>query len=326
MNRKLLLLSAACIMASNASAQSSVTLYGRVDLGLGRAVGANTVTEQEMTPGDSRFGLMGVEDLGGGNRALFNLENRFRANTGDVPTRFWQGTSTVGLEGGWGMVNLGWQYTPSYSLIENTIDPFGGVTVANLRDVGMRPGASIFGFSGSPSGTNTVSQIHVANSIRYDLSKSGFNFAALVADHTQPTPGPRRPKSVAANYTFGPLFVGVGYEDPQGLNDREWKVGARYKIGKVLLAAGYARGRTETNLTARGFLLGVTVHAGPGEFKAGYAASKVGTNAANVERRRVGVGYEYHLSKRTSLYTDVAHEQEISTNKTGFDLGIKHLF
>ena len=92
---------AAALMSAGvvAHAQSSVTLYGRLDAGiaymngvgagsdaLGRAThGSSQVQLESGYWGTSLWGLKGVEDLGGGNKALFQLEGSFSTATGDGP-------------------------------------------------------------------------------------------------------------------------------------------------------------------------------------------------------------------------------------------------
>ncbi len=80
MKKSLLALAVLGAFAGVASAQSSVTLYGRVDLSAGKGAG---VEQNSLANGSgSRFGVRGVEDLGGGLQALFNIEHRFNADTG----------------------------------------------------------------------------------------------------------------------------------------------------------------------------------------------------------------------------------------------------
>jgi len=80
MKKSLIAFAALATIAGTASAQSSVTLYGRVDLSVGKYAGTEAKT---MTNGSgSRFGVRGVEDLGGGLSAFFNIENRYDADTG----------------------------------------------------------------------------------------------------------------------------------------------------------------------------------------------------------------------------------------------------
>lgn len=311
MKKSLLALAVLGAFAGTAMAQSSVTIYGKVDQALGKAIGSDD--KQVRDGGGSRLGFRGVEDLGGGLAAVFGFEHRFNPDTGteNAAGRFWQGYSTVGLRSAWGTVNLGRQYTPAFSLIQNQIDPFGGDTIANLRDFGIRTGG--------------VTKVRVSDSVRYDFSAAGFNVAASIAEATQDSgAGPDRPWSVAANYSAGPLFVGVGYEDPQGANDKLLTAGARYAFGPVTLSAGASTGRTSTDAKTRGYLVGVNWTLGPGDLKAGIAHQKTAGVTTN---QRIGVGYHYNLSKRTKLYADVARESKILVdNKVGYDLGIQHNF
>jgi predicted porin len=323
-------------LAGPALAQSSVTIYGIVDAGVGKNIGTKDKAVQESAAGTSRLGFKGVEDLGGGMAALFQFEHRFRPDVGadaTSGTRFWHGMSTVGLRSSMGTLTLGRQFTPAFLLVQNQVDPFAGVTVANLRDVGMRPGAANQ-VAGTPNGVATVTKVRVSDSIRYDFGTNGFNVGASIGEATQENgtaTGPDRPWSVALNYDVKPFFVGVGYENPQGGSDYQWNVAARYAIGPATLSAGYSSGRTEPTATRpsmdfRGWLVAVNYSLGPGDIKAGYATSRIGSGATGVQRKRIGVGYHYNLSKRTRLYMDVGHEREISANKTGYDFGIMHFF
>lgn len=112
-------------LAAVAGAQSSVTIYGLVDLGIVKGNGGTATnpfalgtsrkwTMQERS--SSRLGFRGEEDLGGGYSAQFQIEHRFRADTGAVtnPT-FWHGRSYVQLSSKTlGKVYLGREYSPAY--------------------------------------------------------------------------------------------------------------------------------------------------------------------------------------------------------------------
>jgi predicted porin len=301
----------ACIallaLAGNASGQSSVTVYGKMDLGFKKAIGTDNKAIGE--GGDSRLGFRGTEDLGGGMQAFFNLEHRLFAENGAIDgSQFWKGIANVGLGGAFGRVGLGRQYIAAFSLVQNQVDPFGADTVAGLRDVGMRVGG--------------ITKVRVDSSVRYDFSAAGVSFAASIAESDK-NGGPDRPASVAVNYRAGPLFVGAGYEDPAGANDKQWNVGAGYTFGPATLTAGYAKGTTNANVDAKGWLVGVDVKLGAGALKAGYAEQKRG-NAKFAQK--VGLGYYHSLSKRTTIYTDVANDRKAATQKTGYDLGIIHTF
>jgi predicted porin len=83
------------------------------------------------------------------------------------------------------------------------------------------------------------------------------------------------------------------------------------------------RGRSNADITAKGYVFGLNVPVGAGAFKAAYGTQKVGDTTTV---QKVGLGYHYSLSKRTLIYTDVGHDSKASTAKTGYDLGIRHTF
>jgi predicted porin len=298
-----------CTLACAAQAQSNVTIYGRIDLGVGKDIGSSAKRMADNV--GSRIGFRGVEDLGGGLKAMFVLEHRFSPDTGLANPTFWQGISTVGLGGAWGSVNLGRQYTAAFTHVQDQIDPFGGDTQAALREVGMRVGG--------------ITKVRVADSIRYDYTGGGFGVAATFAQSGQPgaNAGPDNPVSVGLTYRGGPLFVGAGYEDPAGANDEQWNLGAKYTLGSTTLAAGYTRGTTLADNKATGFLVGATHRIGSGEILAGYGEQKIAGVKVNA---KVGLGYVHHLSKRTRLYAAVGHDRKALTERTGYDLGIQHRF
>ncbi len=294
-------------VAAGAHAQSNVTIYGKFDIGFRKAIG--TDNKELATSGDSRLGFRGTEDLGGGLGAFFNLEHRFFPSNGvQDGAMFWKGISNVGMTGGFGRIGLGRQYIAAFSLVQNQIDPFDADTVAQVRDVALRVGG--------------ITKVRIDSSIRYDFSAAGFGFAASIAEADK-NGGPDRPMSIAANYRAGPLFLGVGYEDPAGARDEQWNLGAGYTLGFGTITAGYARGRTNADITAKGYAFGLNVPVGAGAFKAAYGTQKVGDTTTV---QKVGLGYHYSLSKRTLIYTDVGHDSKASTAKTGYDLGIRHTF
>ena len=322
MKKSLLALAVLGAFAGAASAQSSVTVFGYLDQGVGKPIG--TKDKQVLDGGSSRLGFRGVEDLGGGLAAVFSFEHRFSPDTGmDASTggtTFWQGHSWVGIKGGFGQVTLGRHYTAAFTEAQNQIDPFGADTVAALRNSGLL----------IPSTGKT----RVSDSVRYEITAAGVKVAATIGEGNQASntggPGPDRPWSIGANYTAGPLFVGVGYENPQFANDKLATVGARYTFGPVTARAGYSKGTNVAGADVKGYLVGASVKVGAGEVLAGYAASKNDTTGVDISKKW-GLGYRHPLSKRTYLYADVARDSKVTTpagdpEKSGYDLGIRHTF
>ncbi|MBK6786810.1 MAG: porin [Betaproteobacteria bacterium] len=98
MKKSLLALAALTAFAGAASAQSSVTIGGKLDLAAGKMIGSADKGLFD-TPG-SRLNFGGVEDLGGGLRAVFGIEHRFNPDDGTAnsASNFWQGYSLGGPE------------------------------------------------------------------------------------------------------------------------------------------------------------------------------------------------------------------------------------
>lgn len=310
MKKSLLALAVLGAFAGAASAQSSVTLYGKLDLGFAKAAGS---ADKQVADGSrSRVGFRGVEDLGGGLKALFQFEHRFNPDDGTVTNAaFWYGISTVGLGGSFGTVNLGRQYTAAFSLATDVIDPFGGYTVAGLR------GESL---------TKSVARLRTDNSVRYDGAFGGLKVAADIAE--TPAGGVDRPYSVAAQYAAGPFMVAASYDNPTGANDNLTTLGGSYTFGPAKVSLGLGRGKTDeaSSRTVKQALAGVTVSVGAaGQVLAGYAQQEVGTDDAT---KKVSLGYRHNLSKRTQLYTDVTRVNDLlsKTEKTGYDFGVIHTF
>jgi predicted porin len=289
-----------------AQAQSNVTVYGKLDVGARKAIGS--ADKEIATSGDSRLGFRGTEDLGNGLQAFFGMEHRFFPDTGTVDgSQFWKGYAHVGLSGSFGRVGLGRQYVAAFSLVQNVVDPFGGDTVAQVRDVAMRVGG--------------ITKVRVDDSVRYDYSASGVTAAVSVGEAG--AAGPDRPLSLAAQYKTGPWLLAAGTEDPAGVNDRQWNLGAVVTQGGITWSAGLASGTTNADLPARGYALGLSMPAGSGEFKAAYGTQKVDGRAVVA---KLGVGYHYALSKRTLVYADAANDSKAATQKSAYDLGIRHNF
>lgn len=318
MKKSLLALAVLGAFAGAASAQSSVTVYGKLDLAAAKAVGTEDKAIADNT--GSRLGFKGTEDLGNGMKAVFQIEHRFNPDDGtakfdkDVKDQFWRGLSTVGLVTPYGTVNLGRQYTAAF-LVQNSIDPWGGDTVVNLRDIGV-----------SPKGANKIVQQRVNNSVRYDYTVGAFAVAASIAE-TDGADG-KKPYALAGTYTAGPLYLGLAYENPQDEDDKALTIGGTYNLGFAKLAASYTKGTTAADVDAKGFLIGATIPVGALDIKVGFAQGKLDDSNYN----KLGLGAHYNLSKRTKVYADFAHVSGKALSaaeedqKNGYDFGIQHNF
>jgi predicted porin len=246
MKKSLLALAVFGAFAGAASAQSSVTMYGRVDLSIGKNSGESA---KYMANGSgSRLGMRGVEDLGGGMKGLFNIEHRFNADTGAASdaARMFGGRSIVGLEGGFGQVVMGREYTTVFLQSQLVADPWGFDTVvaagagmqvrygeilelttaqiqalpaAVKADLGITAATtanSVAAALGGSTGIFTVGGIgRVRNdsSLTYKIAAGGVTFGAQIAEASDAINNfAKKPVNFAISYAGGPLTLGFGYE------------------------------------------------------------------------------------------------------------------
>ena len=334
MKKSLLALAVLGAFAGVASAQSSVTLYGLIDANLGKDVGS---ADKRLGQGaSSRLGFRGIEDLGGGSAAFFQLENRFTPKNGVIngsagtssgsPLTLWQARSYVGLRGGWGEVRLGREYNGAFFHGELMGDPWGWDTVAfSVVGAVMRNGVA--------QGTNVNSAV-TYNSPNFN----GFSFTGQVAESDgncgaqtlSPTTGKvvfggcsKRPYSGGVSYAAGPLAVRLGYDNPGNDNDKWVSLNSQYDFGAFKLWGFLGSGTDIANNSTKSYMLAGTVPMGQGEFRLAFSRAKVGGTTIV---QGVAVGYHYALSKRTTLYADIANNNKAAIEKTGYDFGIKHAF
>ena len=320
------LIALAVLAASGAAmAQSSVTLYGVVDTGLTYSKGEESVYGMTHVGGNvnSRLGFRGVEDLGNGLKATFNLESGFSADDGTnymgqdglAFTR----TSTVGLAGNFGEVRLGRMLTSSY-LAVNRYDAFGdtgiGASLAwNIPQTGYAP--------------------RTENAISYTSPNfSGFKIGAEYGFGEKQKARDSRYFGMGATYDNGPLSLGLGYDRinnvgyvaanppaPAELGEdlTTWQLGGAYNFGVAKLLAFYKQTKYKDVLVGdseklKTFGLGVTAPVGAaGEVRASYNNYKISDD--NGKADQLSLGYVHNLSKRTALYGTYSYIK----NKDGLD-------
>jgi predicted porin len=313
MKKSLLALAALTAFAGAASAQSSVTLYGRVDLSVVKGIGSDA--KSIANGSGSRLGLRGTEDLGGGLSALFNIEHRFNADTGAVSstTRFWTGRSLVGLQGGFGQVVFGREYSTAFLGTQLIADPWGWDTVAAQNGI---------------TGLGGIAQVRNDSSITYKIAAAGFSFGAQIAEATDTINAyASKPVNFNIGYGAGPLTAAFGYEktgrEAAGESEKMWSALVSYNLGFMKPGFYYGKGTALTGADHKGMMFTVTAPMGAGEFRASYGTLKANDTTVS---KRIAAGYHYSMSKRTTLYVDFANDSEAATSKSGYDVGIKHNF
>ena len=319
------LIALAVLAASGAAmAQSSVTLYGVLDTGVSYFKGDDSVYGLTKTGGNvnSRLGFRGVEDLGNGLKATFNLEAGFNVDDGtgylgkggpdDTGLQF-RRTSTVGLAGNFGEVRFGRMLTSSY-LAVSRYDAFGdtgiGASLAwNANQTGYAPRAE-----------NAIS----FTSANYN----GFKFGGEYGFGEQEKARDARYLGLAATYDNGPLSLGLGFDRQNGTkgvvdatDDTTWQLGGAYNFGVAKLMAFYKQTKYK-DIAAnesdkfKTFGLGLTAPVGAaGEVRASYNHYRLSADGgATPKADQLSLGYVHNLSKRTALYGTASY---ITNKKKG---------
>ncbi len=303
----------ATLASSAAFAQSSVTLYGRLNTTVERQkTGSNTLTVMQNNA--SRLGFKGEEDLGGGLKAGFVLEHGFGSDNGVAAAPFWGRQSEVNLSGAFGMVRLG---------------NFGSEAQLATGDwVGMHN-----------HDTGTSADAFYAYVIR-DTNKASYRTPTIKGLNAEVgvslgEGAGKRAYDVAANYELGALKLGAGYAKLDTAN--QYSVRAAYEMGPVTLAGylqrdknNFGNGNRTSGRIAAMYTLGKS------EFHVNLGlAGKVG-GAADTQATQATLAYNYNLSARTKVYafyTRVDNKAAASylTGKAGVDfnsfaVGVRHNF
>lgn len=315
--------------AAAATAQSSVTIYGLIDQGVikgngGTAtnVGGNGTSKawQVGQAAISRLGFRGIEDLGGGMSAQFNLETRFAPDTGMARNAaiYWVGNSYVQLNHrGYGSVWMGRNYIPAF-YVAVKLDPFTWDGVGQL-------GSQQFVLYKSKEG------VQASNIVGY---KSPVMFNGLTVDAAVSVGEGTAAREAGFNvqYTSGALYMGFAHDKLSGGpasadGDSLTSFGASYNFG-IIQPRFYAAqsktggGKLSSNMVA----LGATAPLGvSGKLKASYMT--LNPAGASNTQKKLSLGYEYAFSKQTNVYFDASlAKEERKTDNRAFMVGIKKLF
>jgi predicted porin len=324
-----------------AHAQSSVTVYGTVDAGLTKK------TDTALAVGkrdNNKLGFKGVEDLGNGLSALFQLEMRYEPDTGTVESNsrpLFQGQSRVGLQGAFGMVRLGRGTTALMDSLD-AFEPWNGVP----STAGFKTDLTVAGYSSDPLSPAGNSGNRFSNAVFYNTPvMSGFQLNATVGtkeanggpavtgtgtvaapQYIANAPASANPYSVSATYKNGPVAAMLAYER----NAIETKMlaigGSIMATPELKLMATYARqDKAHTlvvNPETKAWVLGANYAMGSGKLLVGYG-QKTPDGAAKV--KEASLGYEYSLSKRTYVYVDVS-DKKAATDVKFYGMGVHHNF
>jgi predicted porin len=337
------LVALAALAATTAFAQSSVTLYGVADVWLGNQKTTTTVNGVSSGVGQnlmgsggingSRFGLRGSEDLGGGLKANFQLENGFNIDSGAAA----QGSTAtppvaasgllfgrqafVGLSGGFGAVTFGRQYT-AYDEARGGADLMGHSAFSPTAGAVWSAGRA-YGFRAN-------------NTIRYGTNNfGGFTAAVTYSLGENKTTAGSAGATLALHgaYNNGPIAVFAAYQqekNPTGsgastllnggfenatagvTSETHALISGAYDLGVAKLRVAYNQSKDNAPGTAsadKEFTFGVAAPLGPVTLEAEFATMK--NNA--VKSRGFGIQAKYNLSKRTFAYAGIQNAKTTDT-------------
>jgi len=339
MKKSLLALTVLGACTGSVFAQSSVTIYGVVDMALqhendGRQ--SKTTLDSGEYSG-SRIGFKGTEDLGGGLHANFTLESGFAANNGAFAstTRFFDRASWVGLSGGFGSVRVGRMSSPIF-IVADTLDPF---------DAGLTSGKA--GQATSTSGMLGI--FHTAfrtdNTLNYTTADlHGFSSSlSYTFGQTAGSTTDNRQIGWSGAYQSGPVYAGIALQnvnDALGNTSRQKLIGGSYDFSIAKAAVAYQKNSNDLKtVDNNNWMIGVTVPVGiAGNVLASFIHSIDNTVPTDNAGSQWALGYTYDLSKRTTLYT--AYSRNINDAKSNigglaaangltdtlFNVGIRHKF
>ncbi len=317
MKKSLLALAVLGAFAGAAAAQTNVTLYGIMDVGVGMAdpggTADSTMVVDSGIQSTNRLGIRGSEDLGGGLKAIFNIETGIKPDRGDVSgATFWHRRAIAGLAGGWGEVRLGRDYTV-------------GFTAAGVGDV---MGYGLFGnWLAYTSGAGGVTT-RAYNGIWYQSpSLGGVSVSAFYSTGTAGAPAagqneiadnPNDAYGLAATYTGGPLRAAAYYQelnDAAGNAAKEMGIGGQYSFGAFRLALNYGQQEAPvTGVDTTGIGIGAAMKLGTGEVLAqGIQIERDAAAGTDPKATVWGIAYVHPMSKRTNLYATFGTARNNST-------------
>jgi predicted porin len=315
MMKKIALVAALAAIAAPAFAQSSVTLWGRVNT----TVESQKVADQGRTVvvanNASRLGFKGTEDLGGGLKASFSLEHGFNSDNGAATggtAAFWGREASVQLAGAFGAVRLG-RWTPgSYYATADYVSMHNHDT-----------GSSSDAFYGGPFPTS--------NKVGYFTPTVGGFSAEAAVSAGEGAPGVKRAFDLSGNYDQGPVHLGAGYSKQDKVSQFAGR--ALYELGAFTFGGYVQRETNDANVTKKSrniYRLAGMYTLGASEFHVNFGGTQAGGNQAN-KANQFTLGYNYNLSKRTKVYgyytaIDTKDTLKKAGDFSSFAAGIRHNF
>ena len=293
---RLMLAAVAVCGTSAVMAQSSVTIYGRVNTTIEHQKTGN-LSKTSMENNNSRIGFKGVEDLGNGLKAGFQLEAGFGSDDGSGPLTF-KRQSEVNLSGNFGMVRLGNFYPESYYATSDYIGMHNHET-GSSTDVLYYDAAW---FDGNGTGNKVAYRTPTFNNFWAEASVSLHEKANNPVVKVN-----KNAYDLAANYNNGPLSLGAGYS--YWNSNYQAALRGLYTFGQFTVGAYYQRNKDDNAILGAGagtrnnFRLSGMYVLNASEFHVNVGRANSWSKVDDSAATQWTLGYNYNLSKRTKVYT-----------------------
>lgn len=303
MKKSLIALAVLGSIAGVAQAQSTVTLYGIADVWVGSTksglTGKSTTVLNSGGFNGSRFGLKGSEDLGGGLKAVFKLEQGFNVDTGtqSIPGSAFGRQSYVGLEGGFGSVTFGNVWSSMDDIIGNGNGAFdtGGFSPLYSMDRSV----------------HATYQDRPRNAIKYTSPDFGGISAGFTYGLDESATAKTDFTDFNVAYAGGPIGVSLGYQVLNAVTDTKLTLlNGSYDLGVAKLLANYGQVKTGA-AKSTSVQIGADVPLGAALTLSGsFAQTKDNATLGDGKRTGFGLAAKYSLSKRTFVYAGLNNVEE----------------
>ena len=332
--KKSLVALAALAVVGAASAQSSVTLSGTLDAGLEKIEGG-ALQLQNSRNGTTQITVSGVEDLGGGLKARFQISSSFDSTFDNAQAGARSGTTTANTQAQFSPSKLG-----NNGMFLALDGGFGSLVLG-------RPLNTLYSHSYTANGTKGVSGfaatnsidaqgIYTANAIQY-VSPNLAGFTAQFEYAPSEVVNTKSTVSLGLKYASGPFGLSLVRDNAKaaapGANNaaKTTQLAGFWDFGIAKLSATYQDNSVAASNADQRFVVGVNVPVGPGQFWAQYGVSEIANVGFGDSAKIVGLGYKYSLSKRTTAYVNVGSRNDAAaasstTGGYGYGLGLQHNF
>ncbi len=335
-------------LAATGASFAQVTMYGVADVAVGavdkKAGGLGlpsdkfqAIASNVLNNGNSRFGMKGVEELGGGLKANFNFEGGFSLATGatvggsgqilgapsgvtmgaesPTGTALFSRTATVGLSGGFGSLDIGRQLTTSFFSVAS----WELTGTANYSVV-----ANQFGFGGPGPRDNAA--------VRYSTpAMGGFNAGLMYVPEGDGIYGtaanPKGKYDLSIGYGAGPVVVSLATNKVDSGTEGT-VLGGSYNFGVAKVALSYTTVKNGAGTkTTEGYSLGASMPMGAFTFTFDMAQDTISRAASSTDTNYL-LEAKYALSKRTFVYGVYSFDGKgkAAEDVSGYAMGLRHNF